>query len=127
MQSGKCRNLSLCIWQDTHPVVVLSTNTDPGKIVDVNRKKKDGSVISIPCPSAIADYNKYMGGIDHNDQLRQYYHVRLKCRKYYKYIFWFLFDVTLTNSYILSRYNPDLSSSIKHIKEFRMEIAKELI
>ena len=55
---------------------VLSTNTDPGKTVDVNRKKKDGSVISIPCPSAIADYNKYMGGIDHNDQLCQYYHVR---------------------------------------------------
>ena len=104
-----------------------STNSDPSKTVDVNRKKKDGSVISIPCPSAIADYNKYMGGIDHNDQLRQYYHVRIKCRKYYKYIFWFLFDITLTNSYILSRYNPDLSSSIKHLKDFRMELAKELI
>ena len=77
MQSGKCRNLSVCIWQDTRPVVVLS-NTDPGKTVDANRKKKDGSVISIPCPSAIADYNKDMGGIDHNDQLHQYYHVRLK-------------------------------------------------
>ena len=26
-------------------------------------------------------YNKKMGGVDHNDQLRGYYHVLLKCRK----------------------------------------------
>ena len=27
-----------------------------------------------------------MGGVNRNDQLRDYYHVRLKSRKYYKYI-----------------------------------------
>lgn len=65
-----------------------------------------------------------MGGVDHNDQLRQYYHVRLKCRKYYKYIFWFLFDVAVTNTYILSKMNP----GTKHnLKDFRVSLAKELI
>ena len=87
VRSKKVRNLNVCIWQDTRPVVVLSSHNSPGKTAEVSRKKKDGAVISIPCPSVIIDYNKYMGGIDHNDQLRQYYHVRQKCRKYYKYIF----------------------------------------
>ena len=127
MRSKKCRNLNVCIWQDTRPVVVLSSHNSPGKTAEIRRKKKDGAVISIPCPSVIIDYNKYMGGIDHNDQLRQYYHVRQKCRKYYKYIFWFLFDVSLTNSFILSRFNSHLSSTIKNIKEFRIEVAKALI
>ena len=37
-----------------------------------------------------------------NDELRGYYHVRLKCRKYYKYIFWFQFDliVQIALSYV---------------------------
>ena len=41
-------------------------------------------------PQSLSLLNKHMGGVDQNDQLRGYYHVRLKCRKYYKYIFWFL-------------------------------------
>ena len=69
--------------------------------------------------------NKYMGGVDHNDQLRGYYHVRLKCRKYYKYIMWFLFDVAITNSYILCKLHTDLKYN--NIKDFRVDLAKELI
>lgn len=44
-----------------------------------------------------------MGGVDRGDQLRQYYHLRLKSRKFYKYIFWFLVDVSITNTYILHK------------------------
>ena len=65
------------------------------------------------------------GGVDHNDQLCGYYHVRLKCRKYYKYIFWFLFDLAITNSYILCRLHTDLQ--MDSLKSFRTVLAKELI
>jgi hypothetical protein len=61
-------------------------------------------------------------GVDRNDQLRQYYSVPTKCRKYYKYIFWFLFEVAITNFHILhSNYStaPRLS-----LKEYRLELAK---
>ena len=58
----------------------------------------------VDCPSSIVAYHKYMGWVDRGDQLRSYYHVRLKSRKFYKYVFWFLFDVVVMNSYILSRY-----------------------
>ena len=47
-----------------------------------------------------------MGGVDKGAQLHSYYRVRLKSRKYYKYTFWFLFDVAITNAYILSNYTP---------------------
>ena len=118
-------NLTVSVWQDNKPVVVIATNSDPTTTETVPRKKRDGSVAMYECPASVALYNKHMGGVDHNDQLRGYYHVRLKCRKYYKYIFWFLFDVVVTNSYILCRSNTDMK--ITTIKDFRTALAKELI
>ncbi len=73
------------------PVVVAATNGDPIKAAQVMRKSKDGSSEPVNCPF-LYNNNKHKGGMDHSNQLRGYYHVRLKCRKYYKYI-WFLFDV----------------------------------
>ena len=64
------------------------------------------------------------------DQLWSYYHVRLKSRKFYKYMFRFLFDVVVTNSYILSRYgittNPRPISK-QSLKNFRLKLASQLI
>jgi hypothetical protein len=85
------KNLTVSLWQDNKPVTVIATDSDPTQMDSVSRKHKDGTSHTYPCPPAIAEYNKKMGGVDYNDQLRGYYHVRLKCRKYYKYIFWFLF------------------------------------
>ena len=118
-------NLTVSVWQDNRPVVVIATNSDPTTNEIVTRKKRDGTSATYPCPMSVAQYNKYMGGVDHNDQLRGYYHVRLKCRKYYKYIFWFLFDVVITNSFILCRSHTD--KRVDSIKDFRASLAKELI
>ena len=35
----------------------------------------------ISCPENVNLYNRFMGGVDMADQLRGYYHVRMKCRK----------------------------------------------
>ena len=80
--------------------------------------------ISVPCPEAIALYNQYMGGVDLNDQLRQYYHIRLKSQKQYFYLMWFFFDVALTNSYILARNYSYVN--IKCVKDYCLQLAKEL-
>ena len=84
------------------------------------------------------------------DQLRGYYHVRMKCRKYYKYvlqiaslchtsykvsfclsryIFWFLFDCCTVNAYILQRYfKPTSNSGLRNdFKSFRIRLAQGLI
>ena len=38
----------------------------------VTRKKADSSLVNLD-PISIADYNKYMGGVDKGDQFRQCY------------------------------------------------------
>ena len=114
------------LWQDNRLVNVLSTNWNKG-MSTVLRTQKNGSRESIPCPYNIVDYNKYMGGVDQSDQLRKYYCVRLKSRKYYRYIFWFLYEVALSNAYILSRYIPSTTHQYHHYVDFRAAIAEKLI
>ena len=76
------------------------------------------------CPVAITAYSANMGGVDHNDQLRQYYHVRTKGIKYYKYIFWFLFEMIIANAFILLRQlvRPNIT-----LRDFRLQLAKSLV
>ena len=54
-----------------------------------------------------------------------YHRVRLKCPKYYKYIFWFIFDLMVMNSFILCQHFTDLPYI--SVKEFWVALAKELI
>ena len=71
-----------------------------------------------------------MGGVDRADQLRQYYHVRSKSRKFYLYIFWFLFDASIINSFILWKNFSaltDISLRQQSIKFFRLSLANKLV
>ena len=119
-------NLLLSLWQDNKPVSILSTNCQPEESI-VQRRQRDGTKKNYRCPTNVLEYNKYMGGVDHSDQLRQYYSFRLKSHKFYKYIFWFVCDVAITNAYILSRYIPTTEDKGKTYLEFRVNLAKQLI
>ncbi len=66
---------------------------------------EDGSQMSYPVQWSVLNTINDMGGVNLGDQDRGYYHVRMKCRKFYKYIINFLFDVTITNSFILYNIN----------------------
>ena len=114
------------IWQDNKVVNLLSTNCNVG-VGTVLRTQKNGSRQSIPCPLNIIHYNMYMGGVDRSDQLRKYYCVRLKSRKYYRYIFWFLYEVAIANTYILSKYTPSTGYKHQGYIDFRADLANELI
>ena len=113
-------------WMDNKVVTVMSTNTQPSATGTVLRRKKDGSRVSVPCPESIILYNQYMGGVDRGDQLRGYYSCRTKCRKFYRYIYHFLLDVTITNSFILYK-NFLPQPKYKMVKEFRLQLARELV
>lgn len=120
-------NLALAVWQDTKPVSALSTNWDPAEVMKVKRKKKDGTNIEVNCPTLIHQYNQYMGGVDRGDQFRRYYELRMKSRKFYKYIFWFLVEVCMLNSYIIYQFSPSIGKPLIHFKDFRVQLAKLLI
>ena len=95
-----------------------------GKVVTV--MKKDGSRVPVPCTESVILYNRLMGAVDYGDQLRGYYSCCTKSRKFYKYIYHFLLDVTITNCFILHKHfhpNP----RYKSIREFRLQFARELI
>ena len=67
-----------------------------------------------------------MSGVDKGDQLRHYYKVRMKSSKCYKYVFWFLFDVSITNAFILSRYMVT-TNTYAALRSFRLDLANALI
>lgn len=118
-------DLTVALWQDSKPVLVIATNSDPLTSTTVERKAKDGTKNIIPCPQSIHLYNRFMGGVDKNDQLRNYYNVRLKSRKFYKYLFWFVFDVAITNAYILCTKHTSLTTC--SVEKFRSDLARDLI
>ena len=118
-------NLCASAWLDRKIVMLLYTGFDPTSTGQVLRRQKDGTQVSFTCPDACVEYNKYMGGVDLGDQHRSYYHVRMKCRKFYRYIASFLFDVAITNSFILYCM-AHTNQKLKSLK-FREILATELI
>ena len=122
----QCGNIVATAWKDNKVVNVASTLADPTEHTTVKRTQKDGSRIDVHCPICVALYNMYIGGVDHSDQLRGSYHVRLKCTKNYKYIFWFMFDVSITNALILHSFDVTCGAAMDH-KHFRLRLAEQLI
>ncbi|XP_046406282.1 piggyBac transposable element-derived protein 4-like [Ischnura elegans] len=75
-------------------------------------------------PEAVVEYNKFMGGVDHCDQLLSYYTCQHKSLKWYKKLAIHLFQIMLINSYIL--YNK-FSGNKKSLYEYRMEVIESLL
>lgn len=94
-------NLVASVWKDTKLVCFLSTQSNPVGDQTVNRKQHDGTVIQVPTVPAAISYNKNMGGVDLNDQQRNYYAVGRKSRKWWRSLLWFLVDVSIVNAHIL--------------------------
>ncbi len=59
-------------------------------------------------PIIICDYNENMAGVDKTDQLMVYYACGRKSLKWYKRIFWRIFDNSILNAYVLFKFliNP---------------------
>ena len=119
------RKVCASAWQDRKVVMIMYTNSDSQCITSVPRRLTNGSREEVCCPLAITSYNKNMAAVDKGDQSRGYYHCSIKSRKFYKYVYYFLFDVTITNAFILCR-GWSRATEIT-IKQFRIQMAKELI
>ena len=123
MQSG---SVNVTAWLDRRLVKAMSTAHNPTESTAVLRRQKDGTRVSVRCPVMIRAYNNKMGGVDTGDQSRGYYRLRTKFRKFYMFIFTFLIDVAITNSFILYK-NFTSSPKLKSIKDFRLKLAAQLI
>ena len=96
------RNLTVYLWQDTEPVIVISSNTNTTDKTTVTRKQHDGSTIQIDCPQAICNYNKFMGEVDLNDQIQNYY-LPYEIKEVVPLYIFFLFHLSITNALIMAK------------------------
>ncbi|POM76667.1 LOW QUALITY PROTEIN: Hypothetical protein PHPALM_6067 [Phytophthora palmivora] len=110
VRSTKVKEIAAITWWDSKPVFFLCTGSNLA-MDRVVRRDKTGEQHEIPCPKAVKDYHKYMGGVDVHDQLRlQRYsmHRAVTFRKYYKSLFLGLVDLAIVNGFIIHRaYHAD--------------------
>uniref|UniRef100_A0A672FCW1 PiggyBac transposable element-derived protein domain-containing protein n=1 Tax=Salarias fasciatus TaxID=181472 RepID=A0A672FCW1_SALFA len=126
------RDLLYVKWMDTREVS-MCTNVHgvfSGETVMRWRKKEDATYekVPIPRPTAVGEYNRYMGGVDTSDQMLGTNSVHRKTRRWYMTVFQHLLDIAVTNSYIMAK---ELST-IRHERplsrqDFQEELASNLL
>ena len=126
MQRGRLTAISWC--DSGRHVNVLTTANPIGDATYTRYGKKDEPMVSYPKPIAISQYTKNFNGVDKNNQLRQYYKIATKARKWWKYLFWFVLDVTAINAYLLYAEAPGGPRQKRMSrKDFHLAVAKGLI
>ena len=78
----RCGDLVASVWKDTKLVCSLSIQSNSVGDQMVNRKQHDGTVVQVSTVPATISYNNNMGGVDLNDQQRNYYAVGCKSCKW---------------------------------------------
>ena len=101
---SKCCNMLLTCWRDRRIVHVLSTIH--GALMGVCRRTVKGSAghferREIARPESVAEYSRFMGGVDLADQMFQYYSYGRKSRKWTKKLFFYALELFQLNSYIM--------------------------
>ena len=124
-------NLTICAWRDTKVVRFAGTQSNPLLLCKAQRRS-GSSYLEIPQPHLASLYGKFMGGVDNFDHLRERYRSGKPAKKAWKYLFFFLLDCALVNSYILYRSTSQSFGSPfqkKHYDQFdfRMDLGPALV
>ena len=87
-------------WHDSVVTQFMSNWHNP-EAVDVVRRREKGERdrSSRNAPKVAADYNKFMGGVDQLDALRGTYTCRIKAKKWYFSLLWWMLDVAMINAH----------------------------
>ncbi|KAL4084986.1 hypothetical protein QTP88_027839 [Uroleucon formosanum] len=72
---------SIIRWKDKRMVSLLSNFHDPRNTENVQRRAKDGTVSTIPCPKVLKDYNQNMNCVDKLDQNKKSCQIDRKSHK----------------------------------------------
>ncbi len=121
-------------WRDKRIVNFLATNENPTAMETTRRRLRDGTQVDVQCPKVVSNYGKYMAGADRADQLRMGYSTCRKAKKWWKYMFWFLLDISVCNSLITMKQSPNHQLQTRRGRpksrkqlDFRMALAEQLL
>lgn len=121
-------------WRDKKIVSFISTADSVTDVVPVDRRRRDGTRHQVNAPSVVHHYNKNMNGVDHADQMRTEYPTFRKSRKWWCYLFFFLFDICACNGFILMKESPHHQMQTRQgnnkprsLLSFKKKLAKQLI
>lgn len=107
-------------WKDKRPVLYISTEYD-NKFATIKTKSQK----EVLKPEVIVQYNKFMSGVDHQDQLLAYYPCERKTIRWYKKLFIHVLQLFMINSYKLYlRFSGGAKISFY---DFRLSVIKELL
>ena len=96
----------LCRWKDNAVVTLASNVVDDKTIQKANRwSVKDKKKIAITQPMMVQKYNCHMGGVDRLDQNISCYRISLRKKKWWFFLFTWLLDATVANSYYVFKQN----------------------
>lgn len=110
---------SICImkWTDKRDVLAILTEYDGSLVTDINKRG-----IEISKPKAILQYNNFMGGIGHSDQML-YYLCEHKTMRWYKKLGIHILQIMLVKSHnLFNRY----SGSTYNLYDFRLSVIEAL-
>ena len=119
-------------WRDNKTISVASNFHLMNEAKKVFRRcKVDGRFQRLKLQQPIADYNRYMGGVDLSDQIIGKYNVLRKTDKWWKTLFFHMIDIAKVNSFILFNnwraQNPDVEI-LKRTRRFtQLDFTEELI
>uniref|UniRef100_A0A667XDB9 PiggyBac transposable element-derived protein domain-containing protein n=1 Tax=Myripristis murdjan TaxID=586833 RepID=A0A667XDB9_9TELE len=114
-------------WMDTREVSICTTvhPVYSGETVLRWLRTEDGQLQRIPVarPTAISEYNKYMGGVDTSDQMLGTNSVHRRTRRWHITVFQHFVDIAVTNSYILHK---ELCANQQQRPKTRQQFQEEL-
>ncbi|XP_052233052.1 uncharacterized protein LOC127845914 [Dreissena polymorpha] len=121
--------LSCCIWQDTKCVMVLSNFHSPNDMGTVNRRSGNPTQQSVEVPKMLADYQKFMKGVDLSDQMIGYHIINHRSRKWWRRLFFHFMMGSALNAYIIAKdSNPEtVGREWPNIQDFVEDLADGLI
>ena len=120
------QNDSICAvrWHDNNVVTLLSNEFG---VQPIQKAKRYSTAlkrrVEIDQPNVVAQYNKFMGGVDRLDSNVGVYRIAVRGKKWYTSLLTWLIDVAVNNSALLAR---SLGANVNTL-EFRRSIARTLL
>lgn len=106
-------------WRDKRDVCYISTEFK-NNLIEIETKRKE----KVKKPLPIVQYNKYMSGIDRQDQMLSYYSAERKTIRWPKKLFMHFIEMMLLNAHhLFNKY----SGSKMTLYDFRINVIKSLM